>query len=61
MNAHWAELIARERAVELRRDADRMRPAAADSRSRTTMPADARPRRPALIGRLVIAFRRGLA
>jgi hypothetical protein len=61
MNAHWIELIARERAIELRRDAERMQPAAADSHADTTMPADRRPRLSTLIGRLAFAFRRRLA
>jgi hypothetical protein len=61
MNAHWIELIARERAIELRRDAERMRPAGADSHADTTIPSDARPRLPTLIGWLAFAFRRGLA
>jgi hypothetical protein len=59
MNAHWAELIAREHAIELRRDGERTRLGASVSRPHTAT-RHAGPRL-ALIGRLVIAFRRGLA
>ena len=60
MNAHWAELIAKEHTNELRRDAERTRLGAV-SRADTTAPADSRRPLPTLIGRLVIVLRRGLA